>query len=99
MLPDIILGGPDNQSERAIMGASNPVETVISILSLIDEVRAKMEGTKLAAFPWRPSSPDAADDLTDLAHEALKRCDDQMDALIVVTVAAVLVSSRDAGRA
>jgi len=75
------------------VGVSNPVKTVISIMALIDEVRTKMEGTKLAAFPWRPASPEAADDLADLATEALARCDDVTEALIVVTVAAVAVAS------
>jgi hypothetical protein len=42
-------------------------------MALIDEVRTKMEGTKLAGFPWRPGSPEAADDIADLATEALAR--------------------------
>jgi hypothetical protein len=66
---------------------------VVGILALIDEVRAKMAGTKLAAFPWHPASPDTADDLADLASEALARCNDVTEALIVVTVAAMRVAS------
>ncbi|MGE0004199.1 MAG: hypothetical protein AB7S92_01295 [Parvibaculaceae bacterium] len=78
------------------MGIANPVETVIGILAVIDEVRAKMEGTPLAAFPWRPASPTAADDLAEIAHEAMTRCEDVTEAVIVVTVAAMLVASREA---
>jgi hypothetical protein len=80
------------------MGIANPVETVIGILALIDDVRAKMEGTPLAAFPWRPASPAAADDLAELAHDAMVRCEDTIEAVIVVTVAAVLIASREAKR-
>jgi hypothetical protein len=80
------------------MGIANPVETVIGILALIDDVRAKMEGTPLAAFPWRPASPAAADDLAELAHDAMVRCEDTIEAVIVVTVAAVLIASREARR-
>ena len=76
------------------MGVSNPVETVLGILALIDETRAKMNGTKLASFPWRPAAPEAADDLADLAHEALRRCGDVTEAVIVVTVAAMAVAQR-----
>jgi len=78
------------------MGIANPIETIIGILSVIDQVRAKMEGTPLAAFPWRPVSPAAADDLAELAHEAMARCEDVTEAVIVVTVAALLVASREA---
>ena len=39
------------------MGIANPIETIIGILTVIDQVRAKMEGTPLADFPWRPASP------------------------------------------
>ena len=78
------------------MGISNPVETVVGILALLDEVRAKMDGTRLAAFPWRPASPDAADELAYLAHEALQRCDDISEAVIVVTVAAMAVAEKKA---
>lgn len=78
------------------MGVSNPVETVIGILHLLDEVRTKMDGTKLAAFPWRPASPEAADELASLANEALRRCDDPTDAMIAVTVAAVIVAQKNA---
>ena len=75
------------------MGVSNPAEPIVGIMALIDELRTKMEGTKLAAFPWRPASPEAADDLADLAIEALARCDDATEATIVVTVAAVIVAA------
>lgn len=78
------------------MGVSNPVETVVGILALLDEVRAKMEGTRLATFPWRPASPETADELADLAHEALGRCDDLTEAVIVVTVAAMAVAKNEA---
>lgn len=74
------------------MGVSNPTETVVGILSLIDDTRTKMEGTRLAAYPWRPGSPEAADDLADLASEALARCNDVTEAVIVVTVAAAIVA-------
>ena len=74
------------------MGVSNPAEAVVGILALIDQVRAKLDGTKLAAIPWRPASPDSADDLADLAHEALQRCDDVTEALIAVTVAATTIA-------
>jgi hypothetical protein len=80
------------------MGIANPVETVIGILAVMDEVRAKMEGTPLAAFPWRPTSPAAADDLAELAHDAMMRCEDTVEAVIVVTVAAMLIASREAKR-
>lgn len=80
------------------MGIANPVETVVGILAVIDEVRAKMKGTPLAAYPWRPTSPAAADDLAELAHDAMKRCDDTIEAVIVVTIAAVLIASREAKR-
>jgi hypothetical protein len=76
-----------------IVGVSNPAETVVGILALIDEVRTKVTGTKLAAFPWRPASPEAAEELADLATEALTHCDDVTEAMIVVTVAATLVAS------
>jgi hypothetical protein len=77
------------------MSIANPVETVIGILAVIDEVRAKMKGTPLAEFPWRPSSPAAADDLAELAHDAMLLCEETIEALIVVTVAAVLIASRE----
>lgn len=79
------------------MGISNPVETVIGVLSIIDEVRSKMDGTQLAAVPWRPALPESADKLAALAQEALARCDDVTEALIVVTVAAVTAALREAG--
>lgn len=71
------------------MEVSNPVETTIGILKLLDDTRSKMKGTRLASFQWRPASPDAADDLADLAREALDRCSDVTEAVIVVTVAAM----------
>jgi hypothetical protein len=74
------------------MSVANPVETVVGILALIDEVRAKMHGTKLAAFPWRPTKPEAAENLTDLVHDALRRCDDVTEAVIVVTVGAMAIA-------
>jgi hypothetical protein len=55
------------------MGVSNPAETVVGILALLDEVRAKMDGTRLAAFPSRPASPEAVEELASFAHEALRR--------------------------
>jgi hypothetical protein len=78
------------------MGVSNPVETVLGILALLDEVRAKMDGTRLAALPWRPASPETAEELANLAHEALRRCDDTTEAVIVVTVAAMTVAQKEA---
>jgi|GEM_PF-3767463 len=78
------------------MGIANPVETVVGILALIDEVRSKMEDTPLAAFPWRPVSPAAADDLAELAHDAMMRCEDVTEAVIVVTVASMLVAALEA---
>ena len=80
------------------MGIANPAETIVGILAVIDEVRSKMEGTPLAAFPWRPASPAAADDLAELAHDAMMRCDDVTEAVIVVTIAAMLIASREAKR-
>ena len=80
------------------MGITNPVETVIGVLAVIDEVRSKMNGTPLADFPWRPTSPAAADDLAELAHDAMLRCEDTIEAVIVVTVAAMLIASREAQR-
>jgi hypothetical protein len=79
------------------MGVSNPAETVVGILALLDKVRAKMGGTRLAALPWRPVSPAAAEELADLACEALRRCDDLTEAVIVVTVAAKAIAERKAG--
>jgi hypothetical protein len=43
--------------------AAQAAETVVSILSLPAEVRAKMGGTRLADVPWRPVSPEATDAL------------------------------------
>jgi hypothetical protein len=80
------------------MGIANPIETTIGILAVIDEVRAKMAGTHLAEFPWRPASPAAADDLAELAHEAVMRCEDVTEAVIVVTVASLLIASQEARR-
>jgi hypothetical protein len=78
------------------VGVANPAEAVLGILALIDEVRAKMDGTKLAAFPWRPTSPEAAENLADLVHDALRRCDDVTEAVIVVTVAAMAITQEKA---
>ena len=78
------------------MGVSNLAEAMVGILHLLDEVRAKMDGTKLAAFPWRPASPEAADELASLAGEALHRCDDVTEAIVVVTVAAMAIAQKDA---
>ena len=80
------------------MGIANPIETIIGILTVIDQVRAKMEGTPLAAFPWRPASPAAVDDLAELAHDAMARCEDVTEAVIVVTIAALLVASKESSR-
>jgi hypothetical protein len=77
------------------MGISNPVETVVGILAVLDEVHAKMDGTRLAAFPWRPASPEAADELASLTSEPLSRCDDITEAVIVVTVAAMAVAQKN----
>jgi hypothetical protein len=74
------------------MGVKNPVETTVGILALIDEVRAKMSGTKLATYPWRPATSASADQLALLLEEALPRCDDPTEALIVVTTAAMLLT-------
>jgi hypothetical protein len=78
------------------MGVSNPAETVIGILSLLDQVREKMHGTELAAFSWRPASPGSAEELAALVEEALRRCDDATEALIVVTVAAMATAHKEA---
>lgn len=78
------------------MGVSNPVETVIGIIQLIDEVKSKMVGTQLAKVQWRPQHPEAANNLAELAQEALVRCDDITEAVIVVTVAAMTVAIREA---
>jgi len=74
------------------MGVANPAETIVGILALVDEVRAKMDGTKLAAFPWRPTDPQTAEKLTDLVQDALRRCSDVTEAVIVVTVAAMAIA-------
>jgi hypothetical protein len=76
------------------MGVANPAETIVGILSLLDEVRTKMDGTRLAAFPWRPTGPQAAEKLTDLLHDVLSRCDDLTEAVIAVTVAAMAIAHR-----
>jgi hypothetical protein len=69
-----------NEPKRGcVVGVANPAETIVGIMALIDEVRTKMEGTKLVAYSWRPGSPEAADDIADLADEALARCDDVSD--------------------
>jgi hypothetical protein len=74
------------------MGVSNPIETTIGILALLDEIHAKMKGTRLASFSWRPTSPHVAEELADVAHEALARCSDVTEAVVVVTVAAMATS-------
>ena len=66
------------------MGVSNPLDAVVGILALLDEVRAKMKGTQLADIPWRPVSPDSADILAALTQEPMARCDDITEAVIVV---------------
>jgi hypothetical protein len=76
------------------MGVANPAETIVGILAIVDQVKAKMEGTRLATYPWRPDSPESADELADLAIEALGRCDDITEAVMVVTVAAVTVAHK-----
>lgn len=78
------------------MGVSNPAEAVVGIMHLLDEVRAKMEGTRLAERPWRPASPDSAHALAELATEALARCDDATESVIVVTVAAMMAAAEEA---
>ena len=80
------------------MGVSNPIETVFGIFHLLDEVRAKMKGTQLADIPWRPVSPDSADILAALTQEPLARCEDEVEAVIVVTIAAMTAASREAGQ-
>jgi hypothetical protein len=79
------------------MGVSNPLETLFGILHLLDEVRAKMEGTQLADIPWRPVTPESADLLAALTQEPLARCEDVTEAVIVVTIAAMTAASREAG--
>ena len=74
------------------MGVSNPIETTVGILTVLDEIHSKMKGTRLGSFPWRPSDPDTAAELADLAREALERCSDLTEAVVVVTVAAMAVS-------
>lgn len=76
------------------MSVSNPVEAIIGILFLLDDTRAKMKGTRLAEVPWRPESPESADAVADLVHEAFARCEDVTEAVIVVTVAAALTAAR-----
>jgi hypothetical protein len=76
------------------MGVSNPAETIVGILAVIDEVKAKMDGTKLATYPWSPTSPEDADKLAGLATEALLRCEDITEAVVVVAVAAVTVAHK-----
>ncbi|WP_119272540.1 hypothetical protein [Taklimakanibacter deserti] len=77
------------------MGIENPTETVIGILDMIDEVRGKVADTPLAAFPWRPLSPAAADDVVELSHDAMVYCDDLIEAVIVVTVVSMLIAARE----
>ncbi len=80
------------------MGVANPVEAMIGVMALIDEVHKKVEGTQLAEVPWRPSSPDTADELAALIQQAMVRCQDPTDVIIVVTVAMVSVAAREAQR-
>ena len=56
--------------------------------------REKMAGTKLAEVRWRPEDPDTADELGRLCKEATARYEDGTDALVVVTVACMLVAQR-----
>jgi hypothetical protein len=78
------------------MGVSNPVDAVVGILTLMDEVRAKMKGTQLADVQWRPVSSESIDVLAALTQEPMARCDDITEAVIVVTVAAMIAASREA---
>ena len=80
------------------MSVSNPAEIVAGIMILIDQVRSKMDGARLGAIPWRPASPEAADELVGSAHEALQRCDDVTEAVIVVTVAAMTLAAPKSDR-
>ena len=80
------------------MGVSNPAETTVAVLSILDDVRSKMDGTALAEFPWPPISAESADLLSRLASEALARCGDITEAVIVVTVAAMRVAAAEAGQ-
>lgn len=80
------------------MSIANPIETFISILADLDRVRSKMDGTPLAAFPWRPASPSGTDDLAELSHEVMERCENFTEAVIVVTIAAVVVATLEARR-
>lgn len=77
------------------MGIKNPIESIVGILALLDEVRLKMKGTGLAEIPWRPRLPDSADELAGLCHEPFERCDDVTEAVIVVAVAATIVAQRE----
>lgn len=77
------------------MGVSNPAETVAGILTLIDQVQAKVEGSSLATVPWRPRSEEWLRFLARQSHGALERCEDYTDAVVVVTVAAVLAGLRE----
>jgi hypothetical protein len=80
------------------MGIANPAESIVGILALIDEVRAKMAGTALGDYAWRPVSEDSADALASLVSDPMERCQDTTETLIVVTVAAVLVAARERKR-
>ena len=74
------------------MGVKNPADTVVTLPTVIDAVRAKSEGTRLATIPWRSATPNAAEELPFLTAEALYRCDDVTDAIVVVTVAVPTVA-------
>ena len=77
-------------------GVANPVETVVGILQLLDQLREKMDGTELATVQWRPTSPDMSDRLTDLAFPALQRASDVTEALVIVTIAALRAAGEEA---
>lgn len=77
-------------------GVANPVETVVGILQLLDQLREKMDGTELARVNWRPTSPDMSERLTDLAFPALQRASDITEALVVVTIAALRAAGEEA---
>lgn len=78
------------------MGVTNPTETMLGILQLIDKTREKMAGTELGGLPWRPMSGEAADVLTALVVPALEHCDDVTEAVIAVTVGAVWAAKQEA---
>ena len=77
-------------------GVANPVETVVGILQLLEQLREKMDGTELATVQWRPISPDMSERLTDLAFPALQRASDITEALVIVTIAALRAAGEEA---